>query len=194
MTAASGCRKGSIRYWVSSGPGDFLLSSKGCPSPAFYAVVIPADYDQCREGVRAVTTSVPMKPPLFATMKNVNYLPNVLSIMDAEDRGAFAYVWVDDQGYVAERPMVNVAFVTPDRELVRCRRSTRSSAGAPPSGCLRRRPSSWRPACSRASPPSTSRWRRPSAASRWRSSAAACPYCPSSSGTPSPSATGRWGS
>jgi 4-amino-4-deoxychorismate lyase len=118
MTAASGCRKGSIRYWLSAGPGDFLLSPKGCPSPAFYAVVIPAEYEQCREGVRAVTTSVPMKPPLFATTKNVNYLPNVLSIMDAEDRGAFASVWVDDQGYVAEGPMVNVAFVTPDCELV----------------------------------------------------------------------------
>ncbi|RLN22138.1 branched-chain amino acid aminotransferase -like [Panicum miliaceum] len=70
MTAASGCRRGSIRYWLSAGPGDFLLSPKGCPSPAFYAVVIPAEYEQCREGVRAVTTSVPMKPPLFATTKN----------------------------------------------------------------------------------------------------------------------------
>lgn len=118
MTAASGCRKGSIRYWLSSGPGDFLLSSSGCPGPAFYAVVIPSDYAQCRDGVRAVTTSVPMKPPLFATMKNVNYLPNVLSIMDAEERGAFASVWVDEQGYVAEGPMVNVAFVTQGGELV----------------------------------------------------------------------------
>ncbi|KAL6627045.1 hypothetical protein ACP70R_030771 [Stipagrostis hirtigluma subsp. patula] len=118
MTAASGCRKGSIRYWLSSGPGDFLLSPAGCPSPAFYAVVIPDDYKQCRHGVRAVTTSVPMKPPLFATMKNVNYLPNVLSIMDAEERGAFASVWVDGDGHVAEGPMVNVAFVTPERELV----------------------------------------------------------------------------
>ncbi|KAL6850248.1 hypothetical protein ACP4OV_020875 [Aristida adscensionis] len=118
MTAASGCRRGSIRYWLSAGPGDFLLSSAGCPSPAFYAVVIPTHYEQSRHGVRAVTTSVPMKPPLLATMKNVNYLPNVLSIMDAEDRGAFAAVWVDDEGFVAEGPMVNVAFVTPDRHLV----------------------------------------------------------------------------
>ncbi|XP_021312299.1 D-amino-acid transaminase, chloroplastic isoform X2 [Sorghum bicolor] len=119
MTAASGCRRGSIRYWLSSGPGDFLLSSRGCPTPAFYAVVIASEYEQCgRDGVRAVTATVPMKPPQFATMKNVNYLPNVLSIMDAEDRGAFASVWVDDEGYVAEGPMVNVAFVTPDNHLV----------------------------------------------------------------------------
>ncbi|ONM28146.1 D-amino-acid transaminase chloroplastic [Zea mays] len=101
--------------------GDFLLSSRGCPSPAFYGVVIASEYEQCGvdgTGVRAVTATVPMKPPQFATVKNVNYLPNVLSIMDAEDRGAFASVWVDDQGYVAEGPMVNVAFVTPERELV----------------------------------------------------------------------------
>ncbi|CAD6233719.1 unnamed protein product [Miscanthus lutarioriparius] len=119
MTAASGCRRGSIRYWLSSGPGDFLLSSRGCPTPAFYGVVIASEYEQCgRDGVRAVTATVPMKPPQFATMKNVNYLPNVLSIMDAEDRGAFASVWVDEEGYVAEGPMVNVAFVTPDKHLV----------------------------------------------------------------------------
>lgn len=122
MTAASGCRRGSIRYWLSSGPGDFLLSSRGCPSPAFYGVVIASEYEQCGRdgvgGVRAVTASVPMKPPVFATMKNVNYLPNVLCIMDAEDRGAFASVWVDEEGYVAEGPMVNVAFVTAGRELV----------------------------------------------------------------------------
>lgn len=119
MTAASGCRRGSIRYWLSAGPGDFLLSPRaGCPSPAFYGVVIPADYEQCREGVRAVTSPVPMKPPHLATMKNVNYMPNVLAIMDAEDRGAFASVWVHADGNVAEGPMVNVAFVTGDGELV----------------------------------------------------------------------------
>lgn len=59
-----------------------------------------------------------MKSPLFATTKNVNYLPNVLAKMEAEDNGAFASVWVDDEGYIAEGPMVNVAFITHDKELV----------------------------------------------------------------------------
>ncbi|KAJ4752619.1 D-alanine aminotransferase [Rhynchospora pubera] len=118
MTAASKCKRGSIRYWLSAGPGDFLLSSKGCPQSAFYAVVIADDYSQCKQGVKAVTSTVPMKPPLFATVKNVNYLPNVLSIMEAEERGAFASIWVDEQGFIAEGPNVNVAFITKDRDLV----------------------------------------------------------------------------
>lgn len=59
-----------------------------------------------------------MKSPLFATMKNVNYLPNVLSKMEAEEQGAFASIWVDDEGYIAEGPNVNVAFISEDRELI----------------------------------------------------------------------------
>ncbi|KAK4342084.1 hypothetical protein RND71_037900 [Anisodus tanguticus] len=59
-----------------------------------------------------------MKSSLFATLKNVNYLPNVLSKMEAEDKGAFASIWGDEEGYIAEGPNVNVAFITSDKELI----------------------------------------------------------------------------
>ncbi|CAA2955123.1 D-amino-acid transaminase, chloroplastic [Olea europaea subsp. europaea] len=118
LAAASLCRKGTLRYWLSAGPGDFLLSPAGCPAPAFYAVVIDEDFSQCKEGVKVITSTIPMKSPLFATMKNVNYLPNVLSKMEAEEKGAFASIWVDDEGHIAEGPNVNVAFITPEKELV----------------------------------------------------------------------------
>lgn len=65
-----------------------------------------------------ITSKIPMKSPLFATMKNVNYLPNVLAKMEAEDVGAFASIWVDEEGYVAEGPNVNVAFISQDKELI----------------------------------------------------------------------------
>lgn len=51
-------------------------------------------------------------------MKNVNYLPNVLSVLEAEEKGAFASIWIDDAGYIAEGPNVNVAFITQEKELV----------------------------------------------------------------------------
>ncbi|TYI32293.1 hypothetical protein ES332_A04G049600v1 [Gossypium tomentosum] len=92
LTAASQCKEGTLRYWLSAGPGNFLLSPAKCPTSAFYAVVI-AD-------------------------NNVNYLPNVLSIMEAEDKGAYASIWVDDDGFIAEGPNVNVAFITNDKELI----------------------------------------------------------------------------
>ncbi|XP_038685141.1 D-amino-acid transaminase, chloroplastic-like [Tripterygium wilfordii] len=118
LAAASKCKKGTLRYWLSAGPGDFLLSPAGCPTSAFYAVVIDEDFSQCKEGVKVITSTIPMKSPLFATMKNVNYLPNVLSKMEAEDQGAFASIWIDEEGFIAEGPNVNVAFITHDKELV----------------------------------------------------------------------------
>lgn len=118
LVAASKCKKGSLRYWLSAGPGDFLLSSAGCPMSAFYAVVIDDDYSQCKHGVKVITSTVPMKSPLFATSKNVNYLPNVLSKMEAEEKGAFASIWIDDKGYIAEGPNVNVAFINKHKELL----------------------------------------------------------------------------
>lgn len=93
-----------------------LLS--GCPGPALYAVVIASEIFQHKEGVRVVTARVAMKPPQFATMKNVNYLPNVLTQMEAEEKGAFGSVWVDEEGFMAEGPNVNLAFVTRERELI----------------------------------------------------------------------------
>lgn len=118
LTAASNIKKGTLRYWLSAGPGDFLLSPSGCPTSAFYAVVIDEEFSQCKNGVKVITSTIPMKVPLFATSKNVNYLPNVLSKLEAEEKGAFASIWVDDEGYVAEGPNVNVAFVTHDKELI----------------------------------------------------------------------------
>ncbi|KAM1755473.1 hypothetical protein ACFX12_007800 [Malus domestica] len=118
LAAASQIKKGSLRYWLSAGPGNFLLSPTDLPTPAFYAVVIDEDFSQCKEGVKVITSTIPMKSPEFATMKNVNYLPNVLAKLEAEEKGANASIWVDEEGYIAEGPNVNVAFITHDKELI----------------------------------------------------------------------------
>uniref|UniRef100_A0A7C8Z8V8 Aminodeoxychorismate lyase n=1 Tax=Opuntia streptacantha TaxID=393608 RepID=A0A7C8Z8V8_OPUST len=116
--SASKCREGSLRYWLSSGPGDFLLSPSGCSQSAFYAIVIKYLYSSDYRGIKVVTSSVPIKPPMFATMKSINYLPNVLCQIEAEERGCFASIWLDSDGFVAEGPNMNVAFVTKEKELL----------------------------------------------------------------------------
>ncbi|XP_010916005.2 D-amino-acid transaminase, chloroplastic [Elaeis guineensis] len=118
LAAASKCTTGSLRFWLSAGPGDFLLSASGLRNSQFYAVVISQNFSECSKGVKVITSTIPMKPPLFAAMKNVNYLPNVHSKMEAEEKGVFASIWVDDQGYVAEGPNANVAFISKRKELL----------------------------------------------------------------------------
>ncbi|KAL2548449.1 D-amino-acid transaminase [Forsythia ovata] len=116
--SASKCIKGSLRYWLSAGPGDFQLSPSGCHQSALYAIVIQDQSPSDHIGIKVVTSSVPIKPPQFAVMKSVNYLPNVLSKMEAEESDAYAAIWLDDDGFIAEGPNMNVAFVTKEKELV----------------------------------------------------------------------------
>lgn len=118
LAVASQLKKGTLRYWLSAGPGNFLLTPAGNANSTFYAVAIDEDFSQCKEGVKVITSTIPMKTPQFATMKNVNYLPNVLAKMEAEEKGAFASIWVDEEGYIAEGPNVNVAFITSEKELI----------------------------------------------------------------------------
>nr|GMD88490.1 D-amino-acid transaminase, chloroplastic-like isoform X1 [Ipomoea batatas] len=116
--SASKCKTGSLRYWLSTGPGDFQLSPSHCHLSALYAIVIQDQSPPDHRGVKVITSSIPIKPPQFAVMKSVNYLPNALSKMEAEENGAYAAIWLDGDGFVAEGPNMNVAFVTKEKELL----------------------------------------------------------------------------
>src|SRR5688572_7853450 len=103
--AASGRRDGSVRYWLSAGPGGFGLGPAECVGSSFYVVVFkqeayPESYYQT--GIKLITSRVPIKPPLFARIKSTNYLPNVLVVLEAKDRGADNGVFIDQRGLVAE--------------------------------------------------------------------------------------------
>eukprot|EP00850_Spirogloea_muscicola_P014124 SM000099S25230 [mRNA] locus=s99:320196:322461:- [translate_table: standard] len=136
LASVSGVEVGHLRFWLSAGPGGFLLTPKECvpfaplavarpcqPScklscgrrciqSAFYAISIAEKhYPDPDKGVSVVTSTVPIKPPEFATVKSVNYLPNALMQVEAEEQGAFTGIWLDQEGYVAEGPNMNVAFV-----------------------------------------------------------------------------------
>jgi 4-amino-4-deoxychorismate lyase len=116
--AASGQRDASVRYWLSAGPGGFGLGPGECVGSGFYVIVFkqeayPAAY--YTEGLKVITSRIPIKPPLFARTKSTNYLPNVLVLLEAKDHGADNGVFVDARGMVAESSNMNVAFVSRDR-------------------------------------------------------------------------------
>ncbi len=113
--AASGKHDGSVRYWLSAGPGGFGLGPAECVGSSFYVVVFKQEaYPESyyREGVKLVTSKIPIKPPFFARTKSTNYLPNVLVVLEAKDQGADNGIFIDQSGMVAESSNMNVAFVT----------------------------------------------------------------------------------
>ena len=116
-TAASGAREGSIRYWLSSGPGSLELSPAAGAEPGFFVMIFPGLSYPDRwytEGLKVLTTTYPIKPPLYAVTKSTNYLPNVLMQMEAKEAGCDNGVFIDANGYVGESSNMNVAFVTAD--------------------------------------------------------------------------------
>ena len=116
-TAVSGRRDGSIRYWLSSGPGSLELSPAAGADPGFFVMIFGGlSYPErwYTEGVRVMTTSYPIKPPLYAITKTTNYLPNVLMQMEAKEAGFDNGVFIDEDGHVGEGSNMNVAFVTKD--------------------------------------------------------------------------------
>jgi len=116
--AASRQREGSVRYWLSAGPGGYGLGPAECIGSSFYVIVFKQEaYPESyyRQGLKLITSQVPIKPPLFARIKSTNYLPNVLVVLEAKDRGADNGIFIDQRGMVAESSNMNVAFVTKDR-------------------------------------------------------------------------------
>ena len=69
------------------------------------------------EGARVMTTTYPIKAPIYAITKATNYLPNVLMQMEAKESGFDNGVFIDADGHVGESSNMNVAFVTRDGVL-----------------------------------------------------------------------------
>jgi 4-amino-4-deoxychorismate lyase len=119
-TALSGRRDGSIRYWLSSGPGSLELSPAAGAEPGFFVMIFGGlAYPErwSTEGLKVMTTTFPIKPPLYAITKSTNYLPNVLMQMEAKKAGLDNGVFLDAAGNVGESSNMNVAFVTADGVL-----------------------------------------------------------------------------
>jgi len=120
-TAASGRKDGSIRYWLSSGTGSLDLTPVAGADPGFFVMIFAGLVypDKWKtDGVRVMTTTYPIKPPLYAITKTTNYLPNVLMQMEAKEQGFDNGVFIDHDGHVGESSNMNVAFVNHDDVLV----------------------------------------------------------------------------
>jgi 4-amino-4-deoxychorismate lyase len=119
-TAASGRRDGAIRYWLSSGPGSLELTPAAGATPGFFVMVFGGlSYPErwYTEGLKVMTTTYPIKPPLYAITKATNYLPNVLMQMEAKAARLDNGVFIDENGQVGESSNMNVGFVTADSVL-----------------------------------------------------------------------------
>ncbi len=106
-----------IRIFISRGPGSFGIDPYDCPARQIYIILtrfkaVPYSYYQ--QGVRLITSHIPIKQSFFANIKSCNYLPNVLMKKEAIDKDCKFCVALDEDGFLAEGPTENIGVLTSD--------------------------------------------------------------------------------
>ena len=102
-----------MRYWITAGRGNFALSTKDCLGPEFYCIFYNGPWvaEDPLKGWSVCTSPIPNKRGVFAETKSVNYLQNALNLMDAEDRGYDAGIFVHEDGTLCEGPNLNIGII-----------------------------------------------------------------------------------
>jgi 4-amino-4-deoxychorismate lyase len=118
LVASTHQRNCKVRYWLTAGPGSMAVWPVG-NMESFYALLYEADPMQgFTTDAREYTVDIPLKPRFLATMKSTNYLLNALSSMESRDKGGLLGIQHDEQGYITESAVANVAFVMPDGKFI----------------------------------------------------------------------------
>jgi branched-chain amino acid aminotransferase len=110
-----------IRITVSRGPGPTGLDPALCKDPTF--VIIAREFVHYpnmyyKKGVRIalVDTKRNFKDALNPQIKSLNFLNNILAIIEAKKKGAYEAIMKNYRGYIAEGTISNIFFIK-DRVL-----------------------------------------------------------------------------
>lgn len=121
VARAGGISDGMVRILLGRGPGGFGIDPNECPLPSLYIVAYrshPVSEAKYAKGVTAFKTSVPAKQPYMATIKSVNYLPNMLMKRESVEKEMDYSLCFDEHGCLAEGATENVCIVTGDGKVV----------------------------------------------------------------------------
>ena len=109
-----------IRMFISRGPGSFGVNPYDCPQSQLYLMITkaPKQFMELHpDGATVKTSSIPVKHPFFAGVKNCNYLNNVLMKKEAVNSGVDFVVAFDEAGRLGEGATENIGVVTSNNVL-----------------------------------------------------------------------------
>lgn len=121
VARASGRGCGMLRVLVGRGPGGFGIDPAECPEASLYVAAYkftPKDEAWYAKGLTAFRSAIPAKQGYLARIKNANYLPNVFMTREAHQRGMDVAFSFDEEGFLAEAAIANVALVDAQGALV----------------------------------------------------------------------------
>ncbi|WP_027722237.1 aminotransferase class IV [Maridesulfovibrio zosterae] len=120
VAAGSGVESGMVRVLLGRGGGGFGIDPSECPVPSLYIVIYkyePKPESWYEKGLTAFKTSIPAKQPYLATIKSIDYLPNVLMKREATEKGFNIPFCFDNLNFLAEGATENVCIVNSEGTL-----------------------------------------------------------------------------
>jgi len=121
VARAGNRENGMVRVLLGRGPGGFGIYPSECPEASLYVVsydMHPRPETVYEKGVTAFKTSIPAKQPYLATIKSIDYLPNVLMKREAEELGYDYPFCFDHNRFLAEGATENVCMVDSNGKLI----------------------------------------------------------------------------
>lgn len=120
VARASGKSHGDLRVFLTRGPGGFGISPAECPVSGLYIVALESRLpspELYEKGLTAFGSNYPPKQEFLATIKNTNYLTNVLMAIEATQRQKDLAITFDENGHLGEAAIANVAIVDEEGRL-----------------------------------------------------------------------------
>lgn len=114
LITMSGVDRGLIRLFVTRGPGSFGISPYESSAPQIYIITTELKdwpLEKVQKGVSIRKSEIVPKKGLFAQVKSLNYLPNVLMKKEAIDSGYDFSFGVGEHGEVLESSTENLSFI-----------------------------------------------------------------------------------
>lgn len=114
VAAAGGVPEGQMRVLLGRGPGGFGIDPAECPVASLYIVAYkfhPKPESWFAAGLKGFRTTIPAKQAYMAKLKNTNYVPNMLMMREARERGMDTPFCFDDEGFLAESAIANLCIV-----------------------------------------------------------------------------------
>lgn len=114
VARASGRDDCGLRVLLGRGPGGFGISPSECPVSSLYIIALessPVRPEVLEKGLSGFTSSIPAKQPYLAQIKSNNYLPNVLMVQEAAEKGRDVPVAFDNFGRMSEAATASIGIV-----------------------------------------------------------------------------------
>lgn len=114
LVTLSRTQQGLIRLFITRGPGSFGVSPYESTASQMYIVTTELKdwpLDKVTKGVAIQKSEITPKKGVFAQVKSLNYLPNVLMKKEAIDGGFDFSFGIGDSGEVLESSTENLSFV-----------------------------------------------------------------------------------